>query len=109
MPSHLEYEACKNIAKLVLQQCYKASLKTNDAKNLSCNNVAKFALQQCCKSCLAPTLSCLATMLQSLSIKNVAKWMFKSLSCNNVAKLVLQQMLQSLFFTTLKVFLLTTL
>jgi hypothetical protein len=74
----------------------QTSLKTNVAKNLSCNNVAKFALQQCCKSCLAPTLSCLATMLQSLSINNVAKWMFKSLSCNNGAKFVLQQMLQSL-------------
>jgi hypothetical protein len=79
MPSHLEYEACKNIAKLVLQQCCKASLETNVAKehvlqqlqSLPCNNVAKLVLQQRFITCLATTLL--------------------SLSCNNVAKLVYQQ------------------
>jgi hypothetical protein len=100
MPSHLEYEACKNIAKLVLQQCCKASLETNVAKenvlqqlqSLPCNNVAKLVLQQCCKTCLATTWlslsmqkcckACLATMF-------VLHQCCKACPATNVAQLVL--------------------
>jgi hypothetical protein len=100
MPSHLEYEACKNIAKLDLQQCCKASLETNVAKehvlqqlqslpckqcckacsstvlqNMSCNNIFKLVLQKCCKACLS-------TILRNEFLKAWLASMLQSLSFN---------------------------